>query len=104
VLGTPGARVIIATSNAMTIGGNYTPNIGLHGSAVQLITRASAMPEDQNGRPMDLAEDVMLVTDPVSGITFEVALYREYRQMMYTVALAWGATAIKPDFIATLMG
>ena len=104
VIGTPGTRGDVPTSTAMTIGNSYTPNIGLHRSAVQLITRAPAMPEDQNGRPMDLAEDFMLVTDPVSGITFEVAMYREYRQMMYTVALAWGATVVRPDYVATLMG
>jgi hypothetical protein len=62
------------------------------------------MPLDEDGKPMDLAEDVQLVTDPVSGITFEVSMYRQYRQMVYYVALAWGANAIKPNHIATLMG
>lgn len=103
-LGAPGARVVIATANALTVGGNYTPNVGFTRSALQLITRAPAMPLDDNGNPMDLADDVMLVTDPVSGITFEVSVYRQYRQMVYYVALAWGANAIKPNHIATLLG
>lgn len=28
----------------------------------------------------DNADDVMNVTDPISGITFQIALYRQYRQ------------------------
>jgi len=73
-------------------------------SAIQLITRAPAMPEGEDGRSMDLAEDVVLVEDPVSGITFEVAMYKQFRQMLYTVGLAWGCTAIKPNHIGILMG
>ena len=62
------------------------------------------MPMGENDRPLDLAEDVVLVEDPVSGLTFEVASYRGFRQMMYTVAIAWGATCIKPAHVGILMG
>jgi hypothetical protein len=102
-IGNPGARILIPTGNALTVGNNYTPNMGFHRSAVQLIARPPAMPMDMSGRPADLAEDVELVTDPVSGLTFEVAMYRGYRQMMYSVALAWGTAVTKPEFIATLI-
>ena len=43
-LGGPGALVTIATANAMTIGNSYTPNMAFTRSALQLITRAPAMP------------------------------------------------------------
>ena len=104
-LGTPGAKVTIPTSaNAMTIGNSYTPNVALHRSAVQLITRAPAMPMDESGRPADSAEDTMLVTDPVSGITFEVSMYRQFRQLAFFVSVAWGTACIKNDNVAILMG
>lgn len=103
-LGAPGTLMDIPTANAMTIGGSYTPNLGFTRSAIQLITRAPAMPEDENGKPQDLAEDVMMITDPVSGITFEVSMYRQYRQVAYYVAVAWGATCIKPNHVGILMG
>jgi hypothetical protein len=100
----PGTLMDVPTGNALTVGANYTPNMAFTRSAIQLITRAPAMPLDESGRPADLAEDVVLLEDPVSGITFEVAMYKQFRQMVYSIALAWGVTAIKPNHIATLMG
>jgi hypothetical protein len=104
VLGAPGAQVTIATANAMTIGGSYTPNMAFSKSAIQLITRSPAMPIGPDGRPMDMADDVMQITDPVSGITFDVAVYRQFMQLVYHIRLAWGYQAIKPNHIATLIG
>lgn len=104
VIGSPGARVVIATANALTVGDSYTPNVGFHRSAIQLITRAPATPMGTNGQPMDMAEDVVLVTDPISGLTFEVSIYPGFRQMTYHVAIAWGCAAIKPAHICTLIG
>jgi hypothetical protein len=52
----------------------------------------------------DTADDVMNVTDPVSGITFQIALYRQYRQVRYEVGLAWGVKEIKPAHAVMLLG
>ncbi|MDY3551412.1 P22 phage major capsid protein family protein [Gemmata sp. JC717] len=103
-IGAPGARVTIPTGNALTVGNNYTPNVAFHQSAIQLITRTPAMPMGPDGRPMDAAEDELLLTDPISGITFSVTVYRQFRQMSYLVGLAWGVRAIKPNNIALLQG
>lgn len=103
-LGTPGALVTIATANAMTIGGAFTPSVGFSRSAIQLITRVPAMPIGPDGRAMDMAEDVTQITDPVSGITYEVALYRQFHQIVFHIRLAWGTQAIKSNHIAVLLG
>lgn len=104
VLGAPGAMVTIATANALTVGNSYTPNMAFSKSAIQLITRAPQMPIGPDGKAMDMADDVIQVTDPVSGITFDVAVYRQFMQIVYHVRLAWGVQAIKPNHIATLIG
>ena len=44
------------------------------------------------------------MTDPRSGITFEVAMYPQYRQMQYEISAAWGVQAIKPEHMALLLG
>lgn len=103
-IGAPGALVTIGTGNALTVGNSYTPNLAFTRSAIQLITRAPARPVGPNGETMDAADDVLLVTDPISGITFEIAVYRQFKQMLFLIGLAWGANAIKPNHIAILQG
>lgn len=104
VIGAPGNRAVIPTGNALTIGNNYTPNMAFSKSAIQLISRLPATPIGPNGQSMDLAEDTVTITDPVSGLSFEIALYRQYRQMQFQVMMAWGVAAIKSAHIATLIG
>lgn len=104
VLGTPGARVTIATANAMTIGNSFTPNVAFHRMALHLVTRAPAMPIGIDGQPLDAADDVLTLTDEVTGLSFQVAMYRLYRRIKYEVGIAWGTKAVKSDFICLLQG
>lgn len=103
-IGEPGALKVIPTANAMSLGADYTPNVGFHRSAIILVARPPARPLGPDGRPMDLAQDSMLVTDPYSGLTFEIAVYPGYNQLTYHIRLAWGVAAIKPAHICTLIG
>ncbi|WP_394551457.1 P22 coat - protein 5 family protein [Pantoea sp. SGAir0180] len=101
----PGLRnAIAASATAVTVGATATPNLSFSSSAVQLITRSPQMPIGPDGKAMDMAEDVMQVTDPVSGIVFDIAVYRQYMQLVYHVRLAWGCQAIKSNHIAMLLG
>jgi hypothetical protein len=51
-----------------------------------------------------MADDVMVVTDPFSGISFQICTYKGYRQVKYEVGLAWGVKALKSEHIAVLVG
>ena len=95
----PGLQTAVADNSAITVGADYTANMAFNRSAIVLVTRAPARPEEG-----DLAEDVMLMTDPRSGITFEISMYKEYRQVHYEVALAWGVSMMKPEHTALLLG
>ena len=74
-------------------------NMCFHRSAIQLVTRPPMMPAGGDG-----ASDVTEVTDPLTGLTFQVAMYRQYRRVKIEVGLAWGVAAVKPDHIALLLG
>jgi hypothetical protein len=104
-LSAPGLlQVLPASAQAVSVGNSATSNLAFSKSAIQLVTRAPQMPVGPDGRPMDMADDVIQVTDPVSGITFDVAVYRQFMQLVYHVRLAWGYQAIKQNHIASLLG
>lgn len=99
VIGAPGTRVAIADDNAITVGNSYTPNFGFTPNALVLAARVPAMPEGG-----DNADDVMLVTDPISGLVFQVAMYRQYRRVKIEIGLAWGVAGVKSEHMAVLLG
>jgi hypothetical protein len=104
-LAAPGLlQAIPASATAMTIGATATPNLAFSKSAIQLITRAPAMPIGPDGKAMDMADDVIQVADPVTGLVYDIAVYRQFMQLVYHVRLAWGTQAIKQNHIATLLG
>ena len=104
VLQNPGLMAAIANNDDITVGGSYAANMGFRKGAIHLVTRAPAMPVGPDGRPIDMADDVMMVTDPITGLVFQICLYRQYKQLKYEVGIAWGKSAVKPEHIALLLG
>lgn len=98
-LNDPGLRVDIADNNAITLGANYTANLALHRSAVELGMRPIAEP---NGG--DAAVDRMTVQDPRSGLVFTVSAYKGYKKAMFEIGALYGWKAWKSQHIALLLG
>ncbi|HEM7134496.1 TPA: P22 coat - protein 5 family protein [Providencia rettgeri] len=98
-LAAPGLRQDLADDTAITVLGTYTANMAFDRGAFLLAARTPAMPEGG-----DTADDVMNVTDPKSGITFQVALYRQYRQVRYEVGLSWGVAPVKAEHSCIILG
>ena len=96
----PGLRVAMsAATKAITVVGNSARNMAFRRSAIVLATRLPALPSSG-----DAAVDRTVVTDPRSGLSFEVAMYPQYRQMYWEVAACWGVKAVKPEHMALLLG
>lgn len=75
VLAKPGNRVAWVNNDPVAIAGSYRANLAFHRNAIHLLTRLPKMPP---GGDAALATEV--ITDPMSGISFQVLEYGEYRQ------------------------
>lgn len=100
VIAEPGLRTAMsAATKAITVVGTAARNMFFHRSAIQLVTRAPAMPDGG-----DDADDVMVIQDPNSGLAFEFAVYKQKRQVRWEVNLAWGVKVIAPRHLGLLLG
>jgi len=102
----PGLRQTLADNVALIVDpngssspSNYTPNVGFSRNAIVLATRLPAIPMEG-----DMAIDREVVTDPRSGLSFEVAVYPGYRMNTYHLSVVWGYSVIKPEHTAVLLG
>lgn len=100
VIAAPGLRQAIpASATAITRAAAYDYSMAFSRNAIVLATRVPARPKEG-----DKATDVVIVTDPRSGLAFEIAMYPEYRRVHYEVALAWGTSVNKTEHLALLLG
>jgi hypothetical protein len=100
VIAAPGLRKALpASAKALTIVAASARNMAFNRSALVLAARSPARPEEG-----DMAEDVIVITDPRSGLSMEFAMYKGYRKVRYEVGLAWGVKNIKPEHTALLLG
>lgn len=100
VLNGSGLRTAITTaSSVITTTAAYTANCAFSRSAVLLATRLIEMPPEG-----DLSTANLVVTDPVSGITFEIRYYPGKGMGTYYLMLAYGSAVLQSDHIALLLG
>lgn len=99
-LAAPGLRKAqgAATRN-ITVVAAGPRNMAFASSAIVLAARLPSRPAAG-----DMAIDVITITDPRSGLAFEVSVYPGFRKVVYHISLAWGVKNIKPEHTALLLG
>jgi hypothetical protein len=96
----PGLRKATSGSATnITVVATSARNMAFNRNAIVLATRLPQRPEEG-----DLAIDVEVITDPRTGMTFEIAVYPGKRMVRYEVGISWGVRLIKPEWTALLLG
>ena len=72
VIGAPGLKIAGVNNDPVGVGNSYSANLAFERSAIHLLARLPKMPEGG-----DSADDVIVVTDPISNISFQIAMYRQ---------------------------
>ncbi len=95
-LGRPGARVTIATANAMTIGATYTPNLAFERNAVVGILRPPVMPDNP------LIQKT-LISDSM-GMTYLLVAIAGDGMATWRLHLCHGFKVVQQEHVAIVMG
>jgi hypothetical protein len=95
----PGLMEAVVSGATVTLSATYTANTAFQANAIQLMVRTPALPTVG-----DMAIDRTYVTSPISGITYEVAVYAGVRKVQFQIGVVWGVQVVKPEFVATLLG
>lgn len=95
-IGRPGLLAVEADNDAVTVGNNYTPNLGFERNAVVGVMRPPIMPANPTMQQM-------LVSDGM-GLTYLMLDIAQYGQRTWELHLAWGFKAVQSEHIAILLG
>ena len=98
-IGEPGIREAIADNNAITVGAAYTANIAVARPAMELAARPQKVPSGG-----DAAVDAISVSDPFSGLVYEVREYRGYKKSLWDITLVYEAKVWESAGVAILLG
>ena len=88
-----------SAARAITVVATAARNVAFSQSAIIVAQRLPALPAGG-----DSAVERTTITDPRSGLTFEMAMYAQYRQMQVEISHAYGVKVVKADHVALLLG
>lgn len=91
-------KTAVADNATITVQ-NYAPNAGYSRGSIILASRVPYVPARG-----DIAIDRQVITDPLTGIPFELAVWGGAYQNTITIATAWGVKNIKPENTVALLG
>lgn len=91
-------KTAVGDNKAITIQ-NAKPNACFARGAILLASRVPYVPARG-----DIAIDRQVITDPLTGIPFELAVWGGAYQNSVTISTAWGVKNIKPENTVALLG
>lgn len=95
-LNRPGAKVTIATANAMTIGNNFTANLAFERSAIVGVIRPPVIPANPTISQMAISDKF--------GMTYLLLEIAGYGMTTWELHVAYGFKAVQSEHIALVLG
>lgn len=95
----PGLQEAFADNQAVTVNATSSRNVFFSQDAILLATRLPIVPPEG-----DLAIDSEIITDPRTGISFEIRVYPGYGMNLYELRVCWGVKVLKPAHVGILLG
>ena len=98
-IASPGLVAPVADNAAVTVNATSARNLAFSSDALILATRLPMFPSQG-----DLAIDNEVITDPRTGISFDLRVYPGDGMVLYRIHALWGWVAPKPAHAAILLG
>lgn len=95
----PGLVTAVADDAAITVNATSARNLAFSSDAIVLATRLPIFPSVG-----DLAIDNEIITDPRTGISFDLRVYPGDGMVLYRIHALWGWKVAKPAHSALLLG
>lgn len=95
----PGLVTAVADNAAITVNATSARNLAFSSDAIVLATRLPIFPSVG-----DLAIDNEIITDPRTGISFDLRVYPGDGMVLYRIHALWGWKVAKPAHSALLLG
>ena len=95
----PGLVAAVADNAAVAVNATSARNLAFSSDALILATRLPMFPSQG-----DLAIDNEIITDPRTGISFDLRVYPGDGMVLYRIHALWGWVAPKPNHAAILLG
>jgi hypothetical protein len=99
VIESPGLVAAVANNAEVTVNATSARNLAFSSDAIVLATRLPIFPGEG-----DLAIDNEVITDPRTGISFDLRVYPGDGMVLYRIHALWGFKVLKPAHSALLLG
>lgn len=99
VIESPGLVAAVANNAEVTVNATSARNLAFTSDAIVLATRLPIFPSEG-----DLAIDNEVITDPRTGISFDLRVYPGDGMVLYRIHALWGWKVLKPAHSALLLG
>ena len=99
VIAAPGLVADVADTSTVTVNATSQRNLAFSSDALLLANRLPVFPAEG-----DLAIDNEIITDPRTGISFDLRVYPGDGMVLYRIHALWGWVAKKPEHAAILLG